>query len=604
MKRPHIICLHSFLTLALATGIFSAPALAADSAAPASPADVAEVTQLLERLDSPRYAEREEATRLLREQALAASEDSEFLQTLGQQVFDESLSLDRQLRFVEILGGVSIAEVNSPQLLTAADVEVLIDNLVAEKFSVRLAATRRLGNVLNEQRNIVPVWLALKARLEDPRTPLPSKTELAPFCHFLRKRWLEAAEENCILPPVEDDQILSWVQTVARPNGNKQQFAEQQVATQELQDLLARTECLPKTKQALEAELSRTADSECAQRLKELLDLIPPAMVAEIWAPAQPDPFGIGFSAPDREIPIFHLSTLQYLQVGLPQLPDGCSKVTHFDFCNDEKAYCVSGNSLSSGEYPVRAAILHWGFNNPMIFQFVNLPTPRRRLHYEYSLQRPEAIQRLELSTNTCEALLSGRKKFSEADSRLLCMLDANAISSFAGEYLAKIKDYRLDGRGDQISVGLPSAHGGLCYALATIGTKAAAPGIISALATDRILPPDFSCTYDLPRIALLAIAVRDPWKEVDRWLLEQLDRGLPLVSNVDPAPELAATAAAILCKRHQLHPHSFDLVAVEDMFCESVGLQLYRFADTADPVAIKKAILNHLGETPRVPAG
>jgi hypothetical protein len=213
----------------------------------------------------------------------------------------------------------------------------------------------------------------------------------------------------------------------------------------------------------------------------------------------------------------------------------------------------------------------------------VNLPTPRDRVVYEYSTRRGDAVRLREVSQHTCDAFLSKRRKFAEADTHLLQLLDQAVVAHFAGEFFAKVDDAPLGGLASTLPIGHTSIHGAVCCALARAGTKDAAPGIIKALEADRILPPDVGANYQVPWIALLAIAQRDPWDGVEDWLRKQLEHeDEPLVTNADPAPDFAATAAAIWGGRLGQSPQSLGLLQVADGFCQHVGLSTYRFENAA----------------------
>jgi hypothetical protein len=178
---------------------------------------------------------------------------------------------------------------------------------------------------------------------------------------------------------------------------------------------------------------------------------------------------------------------------------------------------------------------------------------------------------------------LSKRRKFAEADTHVLPLLDQAVVAQFAGEFFAKIDDAPLGGLASTLPIGHTSIHGAVCVALARGGTKEAAPGIIKALEADRILPPDVGANYQVPWIALLAIAQRDPWDGVDDWLRKQLEHeDEPLVTNADPAPDFAATAAGILGARLGQSPQSLGLELVGEGFCQQVGLSTYRFENSA----------------------
>ena len=72
---------------------------------------------------------------------------------------------------------------------------------------------------------------------------------------------------------------------------------------------------------------------------------------------------------------------VQYLIIGEPQFNEGTMNPTHFDRIDENVAHCVTGNSLSEGDYPVRIAIGYPDMpGKERMFYLTNLPTARRRL--------------------------------------------------------------------------------------------------------------------------------------------------------------------------------------------------------------------------------
>ena len=99
-----------------------------------------------------------------------------------------------------------------------------------------------------------------------------------------------------------------------------------------------------------------------------------------------------------------------------------------------------------------------------------------------------------------------------------------------------------------------------ICACLAAEGTKDAIPGLTKAIAQERFLPATNHAPYRLHWLAALSIAARDPWPEVDAWLADRIGQSEPLVGSEASAPELGATAAALLLGRHGQSPGAFGL--------------------------------------------
>src|SRR5262249_10579265 len=151
--------------------------------------------------------------------------------------------------------------------------------------------------------------------------------------------------------------------------------------------------------------IEETNDPAAEQRLKSLYEWTRPAMVAEIWSG-------------------HHNVTIQYLLIDVPQFPEGGVRATHFDHIDDRTAHCVSGNSLTPGDYPVGVAIPH-PEGRDVIFHLLNLPTPRRRLAYTYRAKRDEGTRLKELSQRTVDQVLADKRILSEQEITILMQLDS-----------------------------------------------------------------------------------------------------------------------------------------------------------------------------------
>jgi hypothetical protein len=186
----------------------------------------------------------------------------------------------------------------------------------------------------------------------------------------------------------------------------------------------------------------------------------------------------------------------------------------------------------------------------------------------------------------------------------MLAQLDAQEVSRFAAEYFQLVADEPLAGEGGPQASGRPSRHGLICEILAARGTRDAADGLIRAIQRNRFLPPTATAPYRLPWIAALAISARDPWPGADDWLGTLIQRTDQLVLHRVEAPELGATAAAILLDRHRKKPSDFGLAPFVDPLLAHVGIPGYRFADEASRGQAQawwaaKPITDREGETP-----
>lgn len=301
-------------------------------------------------------------------------------------------------------------------------------------------------------------------------------------------------------------------------------------------------------------------------RVQEIVDFARPGMAAEVWS-HQPDNWEIR-----------RHETVQYLIIGVPQYPENAKHTTHFDRIDDRTAHCVSGNSLNEGNYPVGVAIPHPTPGHEVMFYLNNLSTPRRRLAYEYHLKRDEGQRLLEISQRTLTDFLAHKRVLSEFQILLLAQLDPHAVSRFVGPYFQAVSDERLFTAGNELA-GQLTVHGAICFLLCRTGTREAVPALEQTARSGRLGKPSYESPFQMAWIAALAIAQRDPWPEVDSWLARQLDSREVLVTNVDPKPELGATAAAILLNRHDLSAGSFGLESAGESTADRLQFIGYRYA-------------------------
>jgi hypothetical protein len=374
--------------------------------------------------------------------------------------------------------------------------------------------------------------------------------------------WLASSPTGAELPPAQPEEIDRWVDCLARSvsGGAPERVFLVRQAERQLRIFLARDDQVPRVQEAIERRLaSGGLLPEAQARLTELAELCRPAMVAEFWQQGQ------------------HRS-IQHLLVGVPSQVPGAPRPSHFDYIDDTKAHCVSGSNLSPGDYPVGVAIPHPN-QADAFFHLVNLPTPRRRMAYEYLVRRDGRVRLAEITRRTGQYYLARGQPLSAREILVLAQLDPKEVSRFASQWLRRMPDGAIEeGEWDFVegwttgqqrgsehpAVFVPSSrHGLLCMILADRGTQEAAPGLLEALAKDHIFPPSERGRCAWGWIAALAIAARDPWPEVDEWLASVVPRTDPLYiqssSLMDkgalPAepPQLGATAAGLLLRRNRI---------------------------------------------------
>ena len=365
------------------------------------------------------------------------------------------------------------------------------------------------------------------------------------------------------LPAIDDEQMRQWIDDLARPAPKGEspgQWEVHRAAQRELLDLLARDEYVQKLTAAIKSRLKQDLDADAAARLQAVLDLTKPELVAEYWQ--------------DRR----QLSE-QHMLVGVPTMAPGAINPSHFDRIDDRTAHCVSGNSLSPGEYPVGVAFPH-PQQEGAIFHLVNLPTPRRRMAYTHYVQTDEAKRLAALSRRTFDRILESKRLLGEPELLMLGQLDPAEASRFAGKYFFAVDDGRLPNSGMPRLGGQPSRFGMICVQLALDGTKDAMPGLTEAIAKGRFLPPTAVAPYRLQWFAAFSIAARDPWPEIDAWLAEQIaSRETLILIRATGGAEVGATAAAMLLARHNRPLAGFDLQPVADPMLNRLHVNGYRFA-------------------------
>jgi hypothetical protein len=467
------------------------------------------------------------------------------------------------------------------------EIDPLVSQLEDDRYGARLGATRRLEWLLGNPKLVCAIHGRLKQQLDKADLAVDAQRWIEPICAKARRAWLTSDPATWDLPEVSDEQIRAWVDEVARPIPGKlapgQSRAREQ-AMRELRDLLARDPYVAKVQPALEARLGREAlESDAARRLRELADLARPAMVAEFWHGRR------------------QLST-QNLVIGVPSQAPGSERASHFDYIDDDAAFCRSGQNLLPGNYPVGVAIPHPKYPGA-IFHLVNLSTPRHKMAYACWMEMGEDKRLAEITRRTLQRFLAARQRLSIEELMLLEHLDPNEVSRFAGEYFLAVDDQTIPETAVGASGARPTAeraaahlpfwmlgsrHGVLCGVLATEGTRAAVPGLLDAVERKRFLSPTVKAQYRLPWIAALAIARRDPWPSVDQWLAQTVGRTEPIVvGEVDI--ELGATAAAILLERYGEEPDPFGLKEIEDTLLDNADLGGYRFETPGDRDRVKR---------------
>jgi hypothetical protein len=547
----------------LAAGI----ALAEQPAAPNAAEVARQIPALIEALDSPRFDARARASR----QLAAFAEHDELRPLLAERLtaalLSTELSFEARSRLAPLLKRLPAPDKPAALEAAPARIERLIDALEDDSAGVRAGAQAQLELLAKRPSSNPDVMAALKRRLASAELEPSSRTKLRELLDQARGVWLLSDPSTWRPIEVSDEQIAGWIDELARPAADAKAAIVQEAAQRELLDLLARDQYVPRVREALEKRLAdKRLDIDAVKRLEAVYDWTRPAMVAEYWQGAE------------TRAGVQHLG-IQYVLIDVPSVPEGGIRATHFDRIDDRIAHCVSGNSLSPGDYPVDVFFPHPQQGGAQ-FHLINLPTPRRRLAYEYEARIDDLVRSRQITRRTLDRILAERKPLSQAEILMLEELDDGQVSAFAGEYLMKVDDSYYPPAEAQF-VGNLSRHLNFCCMLARSGRHEAIDGLMRAIKARRFLEPPAETPYDWPWVAALCIAVHDPWSGVDEFLAGLVEKEQPLMraarspqtgpqpmgenSPTDSVPEpkvpdLGATAATVLLSRHGIPPSIFGL--------------------------------------------
>jgi hypothetical protein len=536
------------------------------------------LASLVRDLDSRYYEVRQRAARKL-EGWIARPEAADLLAAEFQRLLvDPGVSFEVRSRVAGWRGRLPQPSAAPPPSASPSELDRLVRQVDDDTFAVRVGAGERLRWLAGNPLLVGPILVRLKQRLLDADLSIDGYRRFDAVRQVVWGHWLAGGEGPLDLPPVSNEQVDRWLDDLSRPAEQSRPAAgeaprspsgpvRRQIAKQELLELLAQDREVDRVRAAIQRRLDSTTDADAAARLRELVELCRPAMVAECWM--------------HRRL----MLPVQHLLVGVPSQIAGAVRPSHFDRVDDRVAHCVSGNSLSPGNYPVGVAIPH-PKQADAVFHLINLPTPRRRMAYPYLCQTDQAQRLAALSRRTLARFLAEKHALGHSEACMLAQLDPREVSRFAGRYFRLVEDAPLEDEyppdGVIVMPSLPggrsSLHGAICTVLAMDGTKDAGPALLEAIQEKRILPPTAQAPYQMPWLAGLSIAGRDPWTGVDAWLGGLIGRGEPLVLGHPEGPELGATAARLLLQRHGESPGLFELEQAADPVLANLHVEGYRF--------------------------
>jgi hypothetical protein len=541
-----------------------------------------EIEQRLQELDSPFYETRRMAAEQFERWVAMPNMASMLAEQFQQLIVQPELPLEVRWRILIWRTRLPLFKSDPPQSTSREELERLVSQLDDDSFAVRAGSFERLRWIAASEPLAKRLMLILKRHLANPLLSEESYRHLEAIRNIAWGIWLNNDAPDWNLPPVPDGQIDDWLSELSRPADKHDLHSaiRRRIARQELLDVMTQDREVPRVKAAIEAHLRGKLDQEGALRLRDLLDLTRPAMVAESWCN--------------------HKQTLeQHLIVGVPMHSQFAEHPSHFDSANDQEAHCVSGNALLPGKYQVGVAFPapHWHSENPeTVFDLVNLPTPRRQIAYSYYVKTDPAVRLSQLSRRTLDRLLAEKKLLTDPELGMLAQLDAREVSHFASRYFLAFEDGMVEEELNQEfstsrkPLGSQSSRfGAICAQLAVDGTREAAPGLLEAIRQRKFISPTPLGPYRLQWLAALSIAQRDPWPEVDAWLIENIDNKDTVIIDHADGPEIGATAAGLLLIRHNERPAAFGLQNVVDTQLAELKLRGFRYGKPDDVEQIRQ---------------
>ena len=202
-------------------------------------------------------------------------------------------------------------------------------------------------------------------------------------------------------------------------------------------------------------------------------------------------------------------------------------------------------------------------------------------------MKRDEATRLREISQRTLDHFLATKRVLDQTQVLVLAQLDPQVTSKFAAKYLDTIPNARLLSTISELNEQ-STVHAGICYVMTRVGTREAVPAIERVARSGRLGKPKYESPIQMAWIAALSIAQRDPWPGVDQWLADLLDDKTPLVTSIDPPPQLGPTAAAVLLDHRGVSTRPFGLDAAEVIIgqCRFIS---YRYESDKDREEIQR---------------
>jgi DNA-binding TFAR19-related protein (PDSD5 family) len=546
------------------TGVFVPCALGGESAlstAELRPAFSDRVSSFLAGLDSDEFQARERATA-----GLARLLDSPQGQSAAESQLSlpqwQSLSYDARRRLAAIgLNAPAVARAveKKPGTASDLDVAVLVKRLASDRYLDRAEAQGRLHDMARRSATIQEYYPALKKAAADPALSLDARLTLELLLDSARHTWLTSPEHKRTSPS-SAAQVASWISNLTAPDKDEAPAenaksvsqsiaAKRNLAERELLDALTQAEAAPLVQSSVEAAIVRgSLDDDALARLQRLREWARPGLAAEYWQ--------------RREN-----LTVQFFVVGVPSQAPGARRATRFDRVTDEVALCGAGNALSPGQYPLGVAFPH-PREQASFFHLVSLPTARERLVYQHQIASVNEAERLaEVTRRTLGPSLAKSRPLDDAQLWLLGQLDQPTVASMLREYFAGVPDEPFDmSQLAPMLSDVSSVHRTACLMLALDGSHEVVPALVDAAKKRRFMSLSIDEPQAMAWIAALAIAAREPWEGVDRWLAGLVHCQDRISFGQLARGEVGATAAAMLLLRNDLQPREFGLAAREPL--------------------------------------
>jgi len=432
---------------------------------------------------------------------------------------------------------------------TADQLKTCVDDLESDQFAQRLAAAGQIETWLAQPRAVSPTFEHLKLRLTDATLSRETRRELDRLSTLARRAWLALDASQATLSAIDDVRLNRWLETVVRSINDATSDSVRLAVESSQQELLDRLAYEPdrvRVQAAIERRLTENGLSlDARERLESLSDWIKPAMVAEIWY---------------RETQ----HVVQHMFVGEPNHVPGAANPSHFDRIDNLTAHCVSGNSLTTGDWPVGVFFPNpHPFGRESQFILVNLSTPRARMAYDVYMERPESERYRELSEQTLARWLEAKRPLTAAEMVMLERLDRPAVVQFARQYLSAVRDEALADVPLEIAEACGSRHGLLSVVLGAISEDDSASVLLEAIQRQRVT----ATTKDaLPMASLAALCILQQSTSPD--VQEKLIRiaAGAVNSTARSTVDIEATAAALLVSRMGKSPESFGLRGRADL--------------------------------------